>query len=387
MKIISKACATVGFVLLLAVSSVFAESGIIYKNPRIYNIDYSFELVPDPNRIDRTKDLKLWLPVPRVWDSQRAVKVISVDPRPHAEYTDPEHGNRMFFWDFGQTPEQPAYKVCLRYRLETYLIDTEIDPNNVGAYDRASGLYKLYTRSTRTVRITPQIEEMARQAVGGQTNPYRQAEAIFNFVLQKVRFKQHRLEWGVGTDVLLNHPLRDEETGEVYYEGACGQQHVLFVALCRARGIPARPVSGFLAGATSLSQEGLQPFLPIERELSPQGLAGTQHNVRGKIEGQDVMAAMPHVWAEFYLPGYGWVPVDLDIGVTFGSLKISRLIMSKGFDVLLGPAANISEIDGYGFQWVLTSGGRADLMQTGVWDIKDLRIGKMVIVFHNPTQE
>jgi hypothetical protein len=80
MKIISKAYAMVGFMLLFVVCSVFAESGIIYKNPRIYNIDYFFELVPDPNRIDRTKDLKLWLPVPREWDSQRAVKVISVDP-------------------------------------------------------------------------------------------------------------------------------------------------------------------------------------------------------------------------------------------------------------------------------------------------------------------
>jgi transglutaminase-like putative cysteine protease len=292
----------------------------------------------------------------------------------------------MFFWDFGQTREQPAYKVCLRYSLETYLIDTEIDPNNVGAYDRASGLYKSYTRSTCTVHITPQIEEMAHQAVGEQTNPYHQAEAIFNFVLQKVHYKQHRLEWGVGTDVLLNHPLHNEETGEIYYEGACAQQHALFIALCRVNGIPARPVVGFLAGATSLSQEGLQPFLPIERELSPQGLAGTQHNVRGKIEGQAAMAAMPHVWAEFYLPSYGWIPVDLDIGVTFGSLKISRLIMSKGFDVLLGPAANISEIDGYGFQWVLASRGRVDLMQTGVWDIRDIRTGKMVILFHNPTQ-
>ena len=250
MRDISKAYAMVGFVLLLAVSSVLAESGIIYKNPRVYNIDYSFELAPDPNRIDRAKDLKLWLPVPREWDSQKAVKVISAHPRPHAEYTDPEHGNRMFFWDFGKTPEKAAYKVCLRYRLETYLIDAEIDPNNVGAYDRASELYKLYTRSTRTVQITPQIKEMARQATSGHSDPYHQAEAIFKFVLNKVRYKMHRLERGVGTDVLLNYHLYDEETGEQYYEGACAQQHGLFIALCRANGIPARPVVGFLAGAT-----------------------------------------------------------------------------------------------------------------------------------------
>ena len=46
------------------------QSGVIYRNPRVYNVDYSFELVPDPAKIDRTKDLKLWVPIPREWDSQ-----------------------------------------------------------------------------------------------------------------------------------------------------------------------------------------------------------------------------------------------------------------------------------------------------------------------------
>ena len=53
--------------------------GLIYRNPRVYNIEYSFEMFPDPNKIDRTKDLKLWIPIPREWDSQKAVKIISVE--------------------------------------------------------------------------------------------------------------------------------------------------------------------------------------------------------------------------------------------------------------------------------------------------------------------
>lgn len=49
MRIISIAYAMVGFVLFSAVTSVFAESGIIYRNPRVYNVEYSFELSPDPS--------------------------------------------------------------------------------------------------------------------------------------------------------------------------------------------------------------------------------------------------------------------------------------------------------------------------------------------------
>ena len=49
---------------------------------------------------------------------------------------------------------------------------------------------------------------------------------------------------------------------------------MLFSALCRSLGIPARSAGGY--------------------QLAP-GLAG------------------PHFWAEFYLPGYDWIPVDVTI--------------------------------------------------------------------------
>ena len=68
------------------------HDGIIYSNPRVYNIDYSFVMTPDPNNIDRAKDLKVWLPIPREWESQKAVKIVSVEPKPHGKYVDPEYG-------------------------------------------------------------------------------------------------------------------------------------------------------------------------------------------------------------------------------------------------------------------------------------------------------
>jgi hypothetical protein len=141
-------------------------SGIVYSNPRVYNVDYSFEMSPDPDKIDRSKDLKLWVPIPREWDSQKAVKIVSVEPEPHAKYVDPDYGNPMFFWDFGKMPEQTTYKANIRFRLESYDIDTEVDPELVGSYDKTSKEYAVYTRSTHTIHITPKIKELAQEAVG-----------------------------------------------------------------------------------------------------------------------------------------------------------------------------------------------------------------------------
>jgi hypothetical protein len=58
------------------------------------------------------------------------------------------------------------------------------------------------------------------------------------------------------------------ETGH----GDCGTQSMLFAAFCRSLGIPARAIGGY----------------------------------------QMIMGEMPgaHFWAEYYLPGYGWVPND-----------------------------------------------------------------------------
>ncbi len=84
--------------------------------------------------------------------------------------------------------------------------------------------------------------------------------------------------------------------------GECCEYTALFVALCRAAGIPARSQVGFWT----------------KKELSP------------------------HVWSEFYLPGVGWVPVDPssgddprnDLTEWFGNLPDlnQRVTVTVGYD-------------------------------------------------------
>ena len=354
-------------------TKTLSAPGIIYRNPRVYNVDYSFELVPDPNKVDRAKDLKLWIPIPREWDSQKAVKIISVQPPPHAKYEEPEHGNRMLFWDFGKEPEKPSYEVNLKYRLESYEIHAEVDPNKICPYDKTSKEYALYTRSEHTICITPKIKQMAQEAVGDEKNPYLQAKRIFDFVGKKMRYKVHRVERGTGTKVLLNHPVRSEETGEVHYEGACFQHSVLFIALCRAIGIPARMVSELPGWRPWIKEEDLKLYKPFELEISPEGLAAAQH----------YMALGIHNYAEFFIPNYGWVPVDVTYDA-FGHQVTPRIIMSKGPDVQIGPQAPQKQSEGYGFQWVLLKNSRVDMLQTGVWNIAKIRTAKVKILHSAP---
>ncbi len=357
----------------LSQENELSDAKVIYRNPRVYNVDYSFELFPDPEKIDRTKDLKLWVPVPREWDSQKAVKIISVQPPPHDEYEDPEYGNRMLFWDFGNEPEKSSYSVDIKFRLESYEVHAEVDPEHIGPYDKTSKEYALYTRSTHTVSITPEIREMAQEAVGNEKNPYLQAERIFKFVIRKMRYKILDLERGRGIKCLLDFPVLNEETGKEYFEGCCSQYSALFTALCRAVGIPARSVFGWIGWQPWIKEENLKPLYKFETKLSPDGLAGAQH----------FGAQIPHMWAEFYLAGYGWVPVDLSIGRTFGDMRNTRLIMSKGRDVRVGPHAPQKQSEGYGSQWVVLHNGKADFHFSGVWNIAKINTAKVKILHHS----
>ena len=116
--------------------------------------------------------------------------------------------------------------------------------------------------------LTPEIKEKARQIAGDEKNPYRAAKKLYEYIVENVDYS------------LLPHATLDvlgmPESVYVHEHsyGDCGAQGSYFSALCRSLGIPARTTGGL--------------------QLCP------------GVEGS-------HFWAEFYLPSYGWLPVDTSV--------------------------------------------------------------------------
>lgn len=352
-----------------------ANSAITYRNPVEYDLDYIFELYPDLNKIDKRNDLKLWIPLPREWDSQRNVSIVTINPEPDSIYTDPEHGNKFVFWDFSRYPEQPFYRTEVRVSFESYEINSWIDTAQVKPYDKTSYEYKLYTSPGYTIEITPKVTEFVKEAVGDEQNPYLQAKKIYDFVRDKIRYKIVDHERGRGIEALFEFPFTNKETGAEYYEGACHQLCALFVAMCRSAGIPSRSVFGFVGEKVYRKEEELNtPVSPFEKQLSPQGLSGAQHH--------GVMG--PHMWAEFYLQDIGWIPLDPTAGM-FGYLYGLKMIHGKGRDIKIGPEAPQEGPYGYGSQWKLIHDGRVDFPLYGVYNIGKIQTAKVKIV-HYPDE-
>lgn len=346
----------------MAAKPQLPSPGIEYRNPRVYNLKYSFTIVPNPELINKDRDLKLWVPIPREWESQKAIKITGVIPYSHSQFTDPEHGNQILYWDFGTEPLQDSYTINIDYRLESFEIHADVDPEKVGTYDETNDEFELYTRSSRTIQITPKIKQLALEAIGKETNPFLKTKRIYDFAKSRMRYRFLEMERGRGTESLLNNPIIDHNSGKEYYEGSQNQYTIFFVALCRAAGIPTRTVQGTIGFDPRVKKDDLKPMSEIK--ISPAGLGGAQHYGCELWNGPVIR---PITWAECYIPNYGWIPADLSHD--FCHLDNWRIILSKGTDILIGPEAPRASNDGYGTQWVSLHEGRVDLLREPVWNI------------------
>ncbi|MCJ7443071.1 MAG: transglutaminase-like domain-containing protein [Methanotrichaceae archaeon] len=256
--------------------------------------------------------LRLWIPLPVETDSQLNLAIRSVEP---AEYvrkgpsTDGDMG--IVYLEIPLDRLEEDLNASVKFRFTEYEKHFTIDPAQVGIYDIDSDLYRKYTRSYANIVVTPEITKTAQSIVGNETNPLLQAQAIYRSITEKLPYS-HVPHITLDT-AGIPESLYVHETGF----GDCGSQSMYFCALCRSLGIPARTIGGM--------------------QLIP------------GIEGD-------HFWAEFYLPEYGWIPVDVTIAEAaewsfnasqeernrfkdfyFGNLDAYRFVIQKDVDITLDP--------------------------------------------------
>jgi hypothetical protein len=171
-------------------------------------------------------------------------------------------GNVYARWDNLTIEPGQGFNVTLDYRVLSFAIRYSIDSQLITDYDRHSDLYQTYVRPEQLVQSdAPEIVAEARSIVEGAEGIHDMVFRIYSFVTSHVHYTSETEERGA-LWALVNGA------------GDCSEYSYLFVALCRAVGIPARVNVGF-------------------------GFQGSQESV---VDG--------HMWAEYYLQGYGWVPVD-----------------------------------------------------------------------------
>ena len=255
--------------------------------------------------------VRLWLPYP-VSDADQQITDVRYqgDYDEAGVYTDRIFGNPMLYARWSPDAENRVLTFSFRVTREEVRVkdlsqpETAWDPRNFAAD----------LGPTRLGPTGGAVGKLAATVTAGRTTVLGKARAIYDWIIENMYRDPETRGCGKG-DVctLLARP-----------GGKCADISSVFVALARAARVPAREVFGLRLGRKAVVD-----------------ITGWQH-----------------CWAEFYLPGTGWVPVDpadvrkmmlaqkLDLEDArtreyrryfWGGIDPYRVKLAEGRDLVLGP--------------------------------------------------
>lgn len=209
-----------------------------------------------------------------------------------------------------------------------------------------------FLKPTQHIKTDGIVKQFADKIVGDEKNPLQQAKLIHQWIVDNMERDNDVIGCGEGdvAKILTTGVLK----------GKCTDINSVFVALARAVGIPAREVFGLRLGASEkLAQYSATAF------------GSADANGVAQVSGGQ------HCRAEFYLAGFGWVPVDsadvtkmrlaehksVDDPATqavadylFGNWEMNWVGFNYGRDFDLYPTPELAPINNFGYPYAEMGG-------------------------------
>ncbi|WP_024466344.1 transglutaminase domain-containing protein [Treponema pedis] len=254
-------------------------------------------------RAEEKNTLFLKVPLPVETYSQRGIEILSINPAPFVK-----NYQGASIHQYENSGSSTRLHIRQEYSVNSYEVTTKINPVNVRVGQKQNtALYNAYAIATEFIPANNEvIQKTAESIVQNEKNPYNKVKRIYNYLLNNL-------------DIIPSSPLNSgsslvnaltEKRADTY------DAAILFVSLVRACGIPAQPVAGIIVDVSQTSYS--------------------------------------HWWAEFYLEGFGWVPVDVgmakaipfDMGIPqkenwyFGNIDAFRVAFSYGKTLQTPMASN-----------------------------------------------
>lgn len=293
--------------MLTALAAVLAmpsaNSDALYKVRQTYTV----KQLPEG-----AKRVQGWFWMPEDRPGQKVLDFRILEASASARLTrDPGYGRSWVYVDGAADPGQPLRVVTeftlLRQRLSGLAAAAKTSP--ITETHRRTFAAEL-REDEKHMEVTPAIRRIADQLALTEQNPVVQAHRFFEYVIEK---SEHYSKSGPTPKGLC---LGDAMECMAGTGDCCTDQHALFIALCRARGIPCRLIFG--------------------SRLKPEN------------EGKDHDPGY-RCWPNFYAPGLGWVPLDVSSGDAygdradewFGGLDENRVEWAEGRDFDLEPRSQV----------------------------------------------
>lgn len=282
---------------------------------RKMHISYSFTVKNIPSEADR---VDIWAPVPQS-DARQSITNLEIEcDYPYSFETDAEYGNSVLRVEAnGSIPESLSILMSFSVtRTRYHLLQEKNQPTKTVSEKNR----QRFLAPDRLIPTDGKIAEEAAKVVRDGMTSLEKARAIYDHVAGTVTYDKSGDGWGRG-DAVYACDVRS---------GNCTDFHSLFIGMARASGIPARFVIGF----------------PVPEDVS-----------EGEIPGY-------HCWAEFYIDGMGWLPVDASEASKhpekwnelFGGLDPHRVEFTVGRDILIPSMGRSEPLNYFIYPYVLVDG-------------------------------
>ncbi len=273
----------------------------LVNRPGTESFTFSYEISSQSIPSD-AKSIEVIMPAPPSDDKQTIWNFRISTNLNDSQFTDSKHGNNILVFSSDETIPD-SFGVTLSFnaiRNQRAPIDS-FDLANFDATNSKTipdSILK-YTRPDALVPIDGPILREADSLLADELSPLQKAQKLYDHLFETMKYDKSGDGWGNG-DALYACDVRT---------GNCTDIHSLFIGMARSQGIPARFRIGF----------------PLPTEISKD---------TSTISGY-------HCWAEFYLAGAGWIPVDISEAIKhpekkdyyFGRLDSHRIGFSIGRDI------------------------------------------------------
>jgi len=247
-----------------------------------------------------SRELRVWAPMP-YQDLYQAVSDLKIEsPVPYKMHREAEYGDQYAYMTIAAAHAKAPFDIHVSFHATR----SERRVALTGASDTVDQPIISVARFLQPDALVPidgVIAELSQQQTKGVSLPLDKARKIYDYVIATMHYDHDGTEWGRGDALWACNSKH----------GNCTDFHSLFIGMARAAGIPARFEIGFP--------------LPLDK-------------TEGAITSY-------HCWAEFYVGGIGWIPIDASeawkhkekIDFFFGGLDVNRVMFTLGRDIELTP--------------------------------------------------
>jgi transglutaminase-like putative cysteine protease len=277
---------------------------------------------------------RLWVPYP-VSDRNQLVKDVRIGGDFTSAWvsTDQVHGTPILYAEWPQGAA--SRKLALSFAVERAEVTRRDLPTSEPAWN--PGDYAAWLQPTSLGPLDGEVRKLAVKITDGKKTVLEKARAIYDWTVENMYRDPDTKGCGKG-DVcaLLRKP-----------GGKCTDISSVFIALCRASGVPAREVFGLRLGK----------------------------------KAEEDVTTWQHCWVEFFLPGHGWFTVDpadvrkamlveklaIDDPKTkeyreyfWGNVDAYRVALAQGRDLVLNPPQADAPLNTFGYPYAEVGGKPLD---------------------------